>query len=39
MLSLNAMWAEVSRLNLLKVEPALQGPVFFLTCRDDWISA
>ncbi|MGZ3543308.1 MAG: alpha/beta fold hydrolase, partial [Vulcanimicrobiaceae bacterium] len=27
--SLDAMWAEVSALNLMKVVPALQIPVFF----------
>lgn len=37
-LSLDAMWAEVSRLNLLKVALALQMPVFFfLGCRDHWV--
>jgi len=36
--SLDAMWAEVSRLNLLKVAPALQMPVFFfLGRRDHWV--
>jgi pimeloyl-ACP methyl ester carboxylesterase len=36
--SLDAMWAEVSRLNLLKAAPALQMPVFFfLGRRDHWV--
>ena len=36
--SLDAMWAEVSRLNLLKVAPVLQMPVsFFLGRRDHWV--
>lgn len=36
--SLDAMWAEVSRLNLLKSAPALQMPVFFfLGRRDHWV--
>jgi pimeloyl-ACP methyl ester carboxylesterase len=36
--SLDAMWAEVSRLNLLDVAPALQMPVFFfLGRRDHWV--
>ena len=36
--SLDAMWAEVSRLNLLKLVPALQPPVFFfLGRRDHWV--
>lgn len=29
------MWAEVSRLNLLKAAPALQMPVFFFLGRRD----
>jgi len=36
--SLDAMWAEVSRLNLLKLAPALQVPVLlFLGRRDHWV--
>jgi pimeloyl-ACP methyl ester carboxylesterase len=36
--SLDAMWAEVSRLNLMKAVPALQMPVFFfLGRRDHWV--
>jgi pimeloyl-ACP methyl ester carboxylesterase len=36
--SLDAMWAEVSRLNLIKLVPALQMPVFFfLGRRDHWV--
>ena len=36
--SQDAMWAEVSRLNLLKLAPALQMPVFFLLGRrDHWV--
>jgi len=36
--SLDAMWAEVSALNLLKLAPALQMPVFFfLGRRDHWV--
>ncbi len=36
--SMNAMWAEVSRLNLLQLAPALQMPVFFfLGRRDRWV--
>jgi pimeloyl-ACP methyl ester carboxylesterase len=36
--SLDAMWAEVSRLNLVKAAPALQMPVFFLLGRrDHWV--
>ena len=36
--SVDAMWAEVSRLNLLKLAPALQVPVFFfLGRRDHWV--
>lgn len=36
--SLDAMWAEVSGLNLLKLVPALQMPVFFfLGRRDHWV--
>jgi pimeloyl-ACP methyl ester carboxylesterase len=38
--SLDAMWAEVSRLNLIKVVPALQMPVFFFVGRrDHWVPA
>jgi pimeloyl-ACP methyl ester carboxylesterase len=36
--SLDAMWAEVSRLNLLTLAPVLQMPVFFLLGRRDrWV--
>ena len=36
--SVDAMWAEVSRLNLLELAPALQVPVFFfLGRRDHWV--
>jgi pimeloyl-ACP methyl ester carboxylesterase len=36
--SLDAMWAEVSMLNLLKIAPALKIPVFFfLGRRDHWV--
>jgi pimeloyl-ACP methyl ester carboxylesterase len=36
--SLDAMWAEVSTLNLLKAVPALQMPVFFFLGRHDhWV--
>jgi pimeloyl-ACP methyl ester carboxylesterase len=36
--SLDAMWREVSRLNLNKLVPALQVPVFFLLGRKDhWV--
>jgi pimeloyl-ACP methyl ester carboxylesterase len=36
--SMNAMWPEVSRLNLIELVPALQVPVFFLLGRKDpWI--
>jgi pimeloyl-ACP methyl ester carboxylesterase len=36
--SLDAMWAEVSALNLMKVAPAFQMPVFFfLGRRDHWV--
>jgi pimeloyl-ACP methyl ester carboxylesterase len=38
--SLGAMWAEVSRLNLLELVPALQMPVFFFLGRNDhWVPA
>jgi pimeloyl-ACP methyl ester carboxylesterase len=38
--SLNAMWAEVSRLNLLELVPELQMPVlFFLGRKDHWVPA
>jgi pimeloyl-ACP methyl ester carboxylesterase len=36
--SLDTMWAEVSRLNLMKIAPALPVPVFFfLGRRDRWV--
>ena len=36
--SMNAMWAEVSRLNLIELAPALQMPVFFFLGRKDhWV--
>ncbi|HEX5749812.1 MAG TPA: alpha/beta hydrolase [Archangium sp.] len=36
--SLDTMWAEVSKLNLLKAAPVLQVPVFFfLGRRDHWV--
>jgi pimeloyl-ACP methyl ester carboxylesterase len=36
--SLDVMWPEVSRLNLMKVAPALQMPVFFfLGSKDHWV--
>ena len=36
--SMNAMWAEVSRLNLIGLVPALQMPVFFFLGRNDhWV--
>jgi pimeloyl-ACP methyl ester carboxylesterase len=36
--SLDAMWAEVSGLNLIKLVPALQMPVFFFIGRQDhWV--
>jgi pimeloyl-ACP methyl ester carboxylesterase len=36
--SLDAMWAEVSRLNLLERAPRLQMPVFFFLGRHDhWV--
>lgn len=36
--SLDAMWAEVSRLNLINLAPALQMPVFFFIGRQDhWV--
>ena len=36
--SLDAMWAEVSRLNLTELAPALQMPVFFFLGRQDhWV--
>jgi pimeloyl-ACP methyl ester carboxylesterase len=36
--SLDAAWAEVSRLNLIELAPALQMPVFFLLGREDhWV--
>jgi pimeloyl-ACP methyl ester carboxylesterase len=33
----NAMWAEVSALNLVKIVPALQVPVFFFIGRHDHV--
>ena len=33
--SMNAMWPEVSRVNLVELAPALQMPVFFLLGRND----
>jgi pimeloyl-ACP methyl ester carboxylesterase len=34
------MWAEVSRLNLIELEPALEMPVFFFLGRKDhWVPA
>ena len=37
--SMDAMWAEVSRLNLIELAPALQMPVFFFLGRHDhWVS-
>ena len=36
--SLDAMWAEASRLNLLDLAPALEMPVFFFLGRKDhWV--
>jgi pimeloyl-ACP methyl ester carboxylesterase len=36
--SLDAMWADVSRMNLIELAPALQMPVFFfLGRRDHWV--
>jgi pimeloyl-ACP methyl ester carboxylesterase len=36
--SMNAMWEEVSRLNLIELAPALQMPVFFFLGRNDhWV--
>ena len=36
--SIDAMWAEVSRINLMKVVPVLQMPVFFFLGRlDHWV--
>jgi len=36
--SLDAMWAEVSRLNLVRIAPVLQMPVFFFLGRHDhWV--
>jgi pimeloyl-ACP methyl ester carboxylesterase len=38
--SLDAMWAEASRLNLIELVPALQMPVFFFLGRNDhWVPA
>jgi hypothetical protein len=37
--SMAAMWAEVSRLNLIDLAPALQMPAFFFLGRNDhWAS-
>jgi pimeloyl-ACP methyl ester carboxylesterase len=33
--SLGAMWTEVSRLNLIELEPAVEMPVFFFLGRND----
>jgi pimeloyl-ACP methyl ester carboxylesterase len=36
--SLDAMWAEASRLNLMEIAPALQMPIFFFLGRNDhWV--
>jgi pimeloyl-ACP methyl ester carboxylesterase len=36
--SMNALWPEVSRLNLIQLAPALKMPVFFLLGREDhWV--
>jgi pimeloyl-ACP methyl ester carboxylesterase len=36
--SLDAMWGEVAKLNLMKLAPALQMPVFFFLGRNDhWV--
>ena len=36
--SMDAMWGDVSRINLLEVAPALQMPIFFfLGRRDHWV--
>ena len=36
--TMNAMWPEVSRLNLINSVPLLQMPVFFLLgCKDPWV--
>ena len=36
--SLGAMWTEVSRLNLIELEPAVEMPVFFFLGRNDhWV--
>jgi pimeloyl-ACP methyl ester carboxylesterase len=38
--TVNAMWPEVSRLNLVELVPALQMPVFFFLGRNDhWVPA
>jgi pimeloyl-ACP methyl ester carboxylesterase len=38
--SLDAMWAEVSRLNLIELAPALEMPVFYFLGRNDhWVPA
>jgi pimeloyl-ACP methyl ester carboxylesterase len=37
--SLDAMWTEVSRLNLIELTPAVQVPVFFFLGRNDhWVA-
>jgi pimeloyl-ACP methyl ester carboxylesterase len=37
--TMDAMWAEVSRLNLIELAPALEMPVFFFLGRNDhWVS-
>ena len=35
--SMNAMWAEVSRLNLIELAPKLQMPLFFLGRKDHFV--
>jgi pimeloyl-ACP methyl ester carboxylesterase len=38
--SLDAMWSEVSRLNLIELAPAVHTPVFFFLGRKDrWVPA
>jgi pimeloyl-ACP methyl ester carboxylesterase len=38
--SIDAMWAEVSRLNLIELAPTLRVPAFFLLGREDhWVPA
>jgi pimeloyl-ACP methyl ester carboxylesterase len=35
---MDAMWSEVSKLNLVELVPALQMPaVFFVSARDHWV--